>query len=181
MKSVSHLERNGFTIVELLIVIVVIAILASISIVAYTSIQERARNAKISTDLQTLSRAIQVARENSGKTLWEMTGGRTGSDGIITADECNKLANGTNFATLASTHGCWTKYTDTLGAISDAAGANVRELKDPWGRPYFIYEYEGRSVSVCDKDQLSIFAQPHVTWGMSWEKKLDIPNSLPSC
>lgn len=37
--------RSGFTIVELLIVIVVIAILAAISIVAYTGIQQRARTA----------------------------------------------------------------------------------------------------------------------------------------
>lgn len=36
--------KSGFTIVELLIVIVVIAILASISIVAYSGIQVRARN-----------------------------------------------------------------------------------------------------------------------------------------
>lgn len=37
-------SRSGFTIVELLIVIVVIAILATISIVAYTGIQTRAQN-----------------------------------------------------------------------------------------------------------------------------------------
>jgi prepilin-type N-terminal cleavage/methylation domain-containing protein len=39
-------RSRGFTIVELLIVIVVIAILAAISIVAYNGIQERGRNAK---------------------------------------------------------------------------------------------------------------------------------------
>lgn len=37
-------SKTGFTIVELLIVIVVIAILASISVVAYTGFQQRARN-----------------------------------------------------------------------------------------------------------------------------------------
>ena len=36
-------EAHGFTIVELLIVIVVIAILAAISVAAYVNIQERAR------------------------------------------------------------------------------------------------------------------------------------------
>src|SRR5690606_32457113 len=36
--------KSGFTIVELLIVIVVIAILAAISVVAYTGIQQRANN-----------------------------------------------------------------------------------------------------------------------------------------
>lgn len=35
-------KSSGFTIVELLIVIVVIAILATISVVAYTGIQSRA-------------------------------------------------------------------------------------------------------------------------------------------
>jgi prepilin-type N-terminal cleavage/methylation domain-containing protein len=40
-------KQTGFTIVELLIVIVVIGILAAISIVAYNGIQQRARNAQV--------------------------------------------------------------------------------------------------------------------------------------
>ena len=40
-------KAHGFTIVELLIVIVVIAILAAISVAAYTNIQQRAKNTAI--------------------------------------------------------------------------------------------------------------------------------------
>ena len=42
---------TGFTIVELLIVIVVIAILAAITIVAYTGIQDRAKESNVQSDL----------------------------------------------------------------------------------------------------------------------------------
>lgn len=57
---------NGFTIVELLIVIVVIAILAAISIVAYNGIQERARFAAMRSDLSSLNKAIQLYYADKG-------------------------------------------------------------------------------------------------------------------
>lgn len=54
----NRLKHNqGFTIVELLIVIVVIAILAAISIVAYNGIQQRSRNTAA------LNLASQVAKK----------------------------------------------------------------------------------------------------------------------
>lgn len=51
-------KKKGFTIVELLIVIVVIGILAAISIVAYNGIQNRANNAKTASAINILKKAL---------------------------------------------------------------------------------------------------------------------------
>ncbi|MBQ69510.1 hypothetical protein CL689_05560 [Candidatus Saccharibacteria bacterium] len=67
------MERRGFTIVELLIVIVVIAILAAITIVAYNGIQNQAKSAALRSDLANASRAIEVAHVNSGVTQYPVT------------------------------------------------------------------------------------------------------------
>lgn len=50
--------KSGFTIVELLIVIVVIAILAAISIVAYNGIQQRARDTTRASDISQIKKAL---------------------------------------------------------------------------------------------------------------------------
>ena len=59
--------RKGFTIVELLIVIVVIAILASISVVAYNGVQDRARNAQIATAADVYKKALEMYRVDHGE------------------------------------------------------------------------------------------------------------------
>lgn len=51
-------RQPGFTIVELLIVIVVIAILAAITIVAYNGIQQRARDSQRISDLSNARKAL---------------------------------------------------------------------------------------------------------------------------
>lgn len=51
--------RGGFTIVELLIVIVVIAILAAISVVAYNGIQARANDSSVKDDFGKIAKAIR--------------------------------------------------------------------------------------------------------------------------
>ena len=58
MKKLKNNSNSGFTIVELLIVIVVIAILSAVSFVAYRNIQEQAREASISAELKSAERAI---------------------------------------------------------------------------------------------------------------------------
>ncbi len=59
------MKQKGFTIVELLIVIVVIAVLAAITIVAYNGISERARDTTINSDLQQLAKKFETTRVTS--------------------------------------------------------------------------------------------------------------------
>jgi prepilin-type N-terminal cleavage/methylation domain-containing protein len=59
-------RQSGFTIVELLIVIVVIAILAAITIVAYNGIQTRARNSQIISGVNAYRKAIELYAVDAG-------------------------------------------------------------------------------------------------------------------
>lgn len=126
-------SKSGFTLVELLIVIVVIAILAAISIVAYNGVQERAKVSQANTDLRNLQKAILTAREATGKTLLQITG-----------SNCTRCYNAA-------------AYEQAIDRIGAAAGANIGYLKsgDPWGNPYGIDENEGENGN-CNQDQLSI-------------------------
>lgn len=64
---ISLRKRNqGFTIVELLIVIVVIGILALLVITTYSGIQAKARNSKRQTDIQSLQTQLEAYFSQNG-------------------------------------------------------------------------------------------------------------------
>ena len=60
-------RHTGFTIVELLIVIVVIGILAAISIVAYNGIQSRARTTSVYADLTNIRKKLEIYNVDHGQ------------------------------------------------------------------------------------------------------------------
>lgn len=61
------LKQKGFTIVELLIVIVVIGILAALVITTFTGIQQKARNTERETDIKALQGQIEAYFAQNGK------------------------------------------------------------------------------------------------------------------
>lgn len=96
----AYTKRTGFTIVELLIVIVVIAILAAITIVAYTGIQDRAKESNVRSDLSAFMKKIEIARTNAADGLYPLV--PSASDGIST-NKSLYLTNRNNWYYCTST------------------------------------------------------------------------------
>lgn len=67
LKTHQKHRDKGFTIVELLIVIIVIAIVAAITIVAYNGIQTRAENTKTLEAVATYVKALKLQAGETGK------------------------------------------------------------------------------------------------------------------
>ena len=83
-------RRSGFTIVELLIVIVVIAILAAITIVAYNGIQDRAKFVQKEGDIKNLQKLVEMYKAaygsyptTSGGWRYQRTSGNDFIPGIV--------------------------------------------------------------------------------------------------
>lgn len=144
---------KGFTIVELLIVIVVIGILAAITIVAYNGIQQRAQVAKRQSDTQSYHKAILLARLNTDNALRYITI-NTWSIGACAASSGNPGNVEPKY--LAKTHICWLRYYENLSRIEAAAGMSLASLRagDANGNPYGLDENEGET---CATDRMYYF------------------------
>jgi prepilin-type N-terminal cleavage/methylation domain-containing protein len=59
-------QTQGFTIVELLIVIVVVCILGSLLVITYSGIQSKARNATRQTDIQAIQNDVETFFSQNG-------------------------------------------------------------------------------------------------------------------
>jgi len=67
MTSIKKAAAKGFTIVELLIVIVVIGILAALVVVTYNGIQQKARDTERKTDINALHGQLEAYQAQNGK------------------------------------------------------------------------------------------------------------------
>ncbi len=59
-------KNNGFTLIELIIVTVVVAILASVSVMAYSGVQKRSRDVERMSDIRQLARQLEIYNQQKG-------------------------------------------------------------------------------------------------------------------
>lgn len=123
-------QNRGFTIVELLIVIVVIGILALLVITTYSGIQAKARNSKRQTDIQHLQTQLEAfytqnsyypALTDLNSATWRSTNMKS-LDGNALTDPSSQSS------TLASAPAAKVysyAATDANGAACDSAGSTT--------------------------------------------------------
>ena len=122
------IRRNysGFTIVELLIVIVIIGILAAITIVAYNGIQDRARISSVSSGLSQGSKKLKLFQVDNPDT-YPTAAGTNGIDNLATlgitntSDVTYQYSSSGNTYCLTATNGT-TSYKISNSLASPTAG-----------------------------------------------------------
>ena len=143
-------STSGFTIVELLIVIVVIAILAAITIVAYNGIQERARFTAMRSDIVALNKAIQLYYADNGSYPVTPTTGTGCSGSWCGFDQ----VTGENFIP-----GLIPKYINSTPQLPAANSSNDTYLyRSPTGADYKLirlYSVGGNLLSVNEQSAMA--------------------------
>ncbi len=157
----SYTER-GFTIVELLIVIVVIAILAGITIVAYSGITNRAQQSKVQ---QTASNVQGVAEAFNADKGYYPALAVTGTDALALGSTSTKIPTGITIVADLATSPITSASTPSTGnltvayacfpAVSGACGTQAGGNAPTGGRitywdpvlPGKAYIYLGKATS----------------------------------
>ncbi|RYD84253.1 MAG: prepilin-type N-terminal cleavage/methylation domain-containing protein [Sphingobacteriales bacterium] len=82
-------RNTGFTVVELLVVIVIIGILAAITTVAFNGIQNRAKNARIGSAIDSYAKALAYYKSTNGTypSTVRVEGGSTILDTVCLGDK----------------------------------------------------------------------------------------------
>lgn len=127
-------KHSGFTIVELLIVIVVIGILAAITIVAYNGIQDRAKTVATSSALDQASQKIALWQiDNAGLYPTNLSDAGVTDTSTVAYQYTSDNSVSPSTYCLTATYGTITYYiSSTTGAIAQGTCAGYNLL--PWNK-----------------------------------------------
>ncbi len=137
-------KDRGFTIVELLIVIVVIAILAAIVIVAYNGVQKRAQASTAKSNAEGVQKIVEAyaADTSAGNGTYPSAATLTAWTGGITRIPTGVTVNSLQLTTSAS-DGKTIQYLPNAGGT----GGCVAYWDNSLGTPAAVYVYTGAATT----------------------------------
>jgi len=147
--STAYAHKSGFTLVELLIVIVIIGILAAISIVSYRGITSSAYDVAVKSDLTNFAKQAEIYYAQNGK--YPVGGASQSAAGQASAGDSNKFTDFSfTFSRQAHAYGADNGGNPTIiyctGPISGEDFFRIT-AKSKSGT-VFAYESTGGSVKV---------------------------------
>jgi len=177
VKQTNTLKQFGFTIVELLIVIVVIAILAAIVIVAYNGIQTRAKDTRKQSDIKQVQKLVEAYNAEHGEypvtaaniTIGAPTTVRTDDNcsvGTSTADWVPGLAsrlpqseNNPNKGVMGNSSGCYMYASDGVRYIISAwnnieAGPQTNTMYRRVGFREMYWVGQNQNAYLCNHEYI---------------------------
>ena len=141
-------KQTGFTIVELLIVIVVIAILATIGILAYSGIRDRANDSAVKSDLNMIARKLRLYAVNDG--VYPTSGTDMYNLGLKVNKNAygNHYYNGTSYYNLVY---CWPNSgpIDSFALVASSKSGKVFEYTPGGALREASYAFTGGSAGIC--------------------------------
>lgn len=143
--------QKAFTLIELLIVIAIMSILASIILVSLNSAKNKSQIVVAKSDMNQLSKVFQMAQLTTGKPLLQITG--------TSCSDCTQCrTSGLDLRTILDSDPCYIRLITSLTAIENASESTVGSIqalaRDPWGSPYLLDENEMEGGNCANKDSL---------------------------
>lgn len=113
-----QIVRRGFTLVEIMIVVVIIGLLAALAIPAIQRVQRRAQNTRFASDLRTFAQAFDTYAMEHG--VWPSNAG----SGVVPTEVSDQIS-ATAWTAINTIGGRWNWDSNRLGIVAAISTTGV--------------------------------------------------------